>query len=624
MNELWKKVLSSTSKCDQSPRFDPTDKQQAQLWLQLWSVCGQKAFPRVTGHAHVLLTVMLAIPDNASLIPAAADVVAVLHRVMEELKGRPPKITVRILQSVADVIKDRLMMNTGSIEDSTALEKPLEKLSFEFFTAVSKLSESGKLSSRLADIMDYKEAVRKSVYSPPDIAVDNGTILTADGWSAPTVAWMLSRKWHEISRLKNQYQDSVEYADTLKQLWVLLTFYWGSAAVWPKCRHKLGGGEDKVCGEPLLAVATSGTCNFKSGCSGDSAWRCHKSRHDEVCNGCLHRHQQQLIGPPGLSASTDIYDALVDRETTKKEGATVYVLKNLKSRKPPKLSPNWMTTYRLQSSALVGVVKLRSVGEKLSMSGAIQWAEIVSLDQKEMKDEWKKRKDGGITLRLLTRGDCSNLSTECEAPLDVKSWVAIIDLRVFVPEVISVLSTLSSPNFVKHFTMIPFKDQLLGIRNKQPSAFRYDDRQEVNDNVFRAISSSEIEFVGRLDPQQRAELAKDICDIPQIQTLYGTQLKAFTCALSSAAHCVQGPPGTGKSYIGVCLVLALDIIRKKAEACGSSAVGPGKNRHVTHLCNIHKSGEVLNVKLFHISSLFSRYSPQCWFFHTRITPLTNF
>ena len=33
------------------------------------------------------------------------------------------------------------------------------------------------------------------------------------------------------------------------------------------------------------------------------------------------------------------------------------------------------------------------------------------------------------------RGDCSTLTTEAELPLDIKGRVAIIDLRVFVPEV---------------------------------------------------------------------------------------------------------------------------------------------------------------------------------------------
>jgi hypothetical protein len=73
--------------------------------------------------------------------------------------------------------------------------------------------------------------------------------------------------------------------------------------------------------------------------------------------------------------------------------------------------------------------------------------------------------------------------------------------------------------------------------------------------------------------QAKSELIQEICSIKAIQLLSGTQLDAFTGALFSAVHCTQGPPGTGKSYIGVCLVLALNLIRKKAESRGH-AVGP--------------------------------------------------
>jgi hypothetical protein len=58
-----------------------------------------------------------------------------------------------------------------------------------------------------------------------------------------------------------------------------------------------------------------------------------------------------------------------------------------------------------------------------------------------------------------------------------------------------------------------------------------------------------------------------------VQTLYGTQLEAFSSALACSLHCTQGPPGTGKSYLGVCLALALDLIRTRAEKAGH-ACGP--------------------------------------------------
>ena len=91
--------------------------------------------------------------------------------------------------------------------------------------------------------------------------------------------------------------------------------------------------------------------------------------------------------------------------------------------------------------------------------------------------------------------------------------------------------------------------------------------------VLLAINNSEIEFLHRLDETKRRELANQICALPPVKSLYGTQLDAFSSALATSIHCTQGPPGTGKSYIGVCLVLALDIIRKEAQKAGQ-AVGP--------------------------------------------------
>ena len=52
-------------------------------------------------------------------------------------------------------------------------------------------------------------------------------------------------------------------------------------------------------------------------------------------------------------------------------------------------------------------------------------------------------------------------------------------------------------------------------------------------------------------------------------------MQAFTSALFSAVHCTQGPPGTGKSYVGVCIVLAVDVMRHVVEkVCHSFLISP--------------------------------------------------
>jgi hypothetical protein len=53
--------------------------------------------------------------------------------------------------------------------------------------------------------------------------------------------------------------------------------------------------------------------------------------------------QDALTGSPGLKSSTDIYDAVIEREIFRRE-ETVYLLKEVESRKPPKIAPNWKTS----------------------------------------------------------------------------------------------------------------------------------------------------------------------------------------------------------------------------------------------------------------------------------------
>jgi hypothetical protein len=54
-------------------------------------------------------------------------------------------------------------------------------------------------------------------------------------------------------------------------------------------------------------------------------------------------HQNALTGSPGPRSSTDIYDAVIEREVFRRE-ETVYLLKEVESRKPPKIAPNWKTS----------------------------------------------------------------------------------------------------------------------------------------------------------------------------------------------------------------------------------------------------------------------------------------
>lgn len=106
-----------------------------------------------------------------------------------------------------------------------------------------------------------------------------------------------------------------------------------------------------ACGEPLLTATNIGSCKK---CGGHAAWKCFRSYgHDHVCKRCLVSLQDTLVGMPGPHASTDVYDAVIEREVVRRE-ETVYLLKSIESRKPPKIAPNWKTSnlFQLFSSSV--------------------------------------------------------------------------------------------------------------------------------------------------------------------------------------------------------------------------------------------------------------------------------
>jgi hypothetical protein len=67
---------------------------------------------------------------------------------------------------------------------------------------------------------------------------------------------------------------------------------------------------------------------------------------------------------------------MVEREEFRRDGQ-VYLLSQLQSRRPPRVNPNWKTTYRLKTSGLVAVAVLAASREPLMRSHALTWAEIV-------------------------------------------------------------------------------------------------------------------------------------------------------------------------------------------------------------------------------------------------------
>ena len=573
VQRVWDNILKWSKQVGRSREtpIDSSKPEEIRFWNQVWIAAGSGAGSRE--HVMSLPAALLKLPDLTLLFPSPDEVVRVLVELLTLLINGSYGISassnacmgVTTLETVIDVVKKRLMnhLEPAIIAPlATTILELLSKLSESYKQAINKILSTsssdfmeriGILLSRGRDITQYRQEIERIVQNSQLIHSTNVSFQQgseSSSWKSPTLSWLLSGDWHRVSELRTCYASPDEYAHAMESMWTLLAFYWGAAAVWPRCSHQQQqGGEAKVCGEPLLASASSKAlcCVRNKGqlCGRSAIWSCHRRGHQDICSRCLQHQQAQLIGPSGPHASTDIYDVVVDRETDRREGV-VYMLSSVTSRRPPKIPPNWRTSYRLQPSALVGVIKLATQNQRLSPSSIVQWAEVVPVTpQNGLSGDWKYRQEGRMAIRLLSRGDCAALSNDADNPLERRCHLAVIDLRVFVPEVISVLSTISSDAFANHLSQISFAGRLIG-QNGELSLYNYESRSSVAENVSRAIECSEIDFIRRLDPHARANMVNQICAIPQVQSLYGTQLEAFCGALASSIHCTQGPPGTGK------------------------------------------------------------------------------
>jgi hypothetical protein len=176
------------------------------------------------------------------------------------------------------------------------------------------------------------------------------------------------------------------------------------------------------------------------------------------------------------------------------------------------------TATQQQPSALVAVVRLSASCQRLERAFPLQWGEIVPVDAKDgFQSDWRHRQSGRLALRLLGRGDIPGMHSEtAESPLELGTRVVVLDLRVFVPEVVSVLGTLARASFGEHLEQIPFVARLIGLPGED-SGFQYSAQLTLRKNVALAIAFSDIDFVRRMDAATRESLAKDICRIPIVR-----------------------------------------------------------------------------------------------------------
>eukprot|EP00178_Gracilaria_changii_P003923 TRINITY_DN15_c0_g1_i2.p1 TRINITY_DN15_c0_g1~~TRINITY_DN15_c0_g1_i2.p1 ORF type:complete len:1900 (+),score=156.23 TRINITY_DN15_c0_g1_i2:342-6041(+) len=581
VTEFIQRIKSIAQRPNASLKLD--NEYNLELWKRSWSAAGVGA---ELSSASALLTMLMRLPASSLFLPPISDVVRTLARVgqQDSAKTASEKTLLKSFELIADVYEHRLLGQETTILASlrtTCIDKTAE-LRSNIHTGLIKAignpytaQRASKLLIRSLTVFDRfisdlrRCEERKEVENVPNDEHDSWM-----GWQNATVGWLQRASWLNTSQLHKEYESVEHYAETLRALMTALTFFWGAGALLPKCRVRKEGAN--ACDQPLhvqVRSARSQLCGQKlpdrQTCTQKATWRCVRHGHDRICDQCLRKTQEALVGEPGPRASTDIYDAVVERETTRRDGL-VYIASKLESRKPPAISPNWKTTYRLNCSALVGVVRLGASCEPLSSDSRVEWAEVVPLStQTGPMNDFSERARGRIALRLLTRADLSTLGGAMEA-LRPGSRIAIIDTQVFVPEVISVLSALADHGLVDHLHQIQFWPQLIGTSRagelRNPGA-------DVSDVIRYALDNTQIDVINRLEAPAKQTLCIQITKLALQTKLSGTQLEAFAAALSSSLHCTQGPPGTGKSYLGVVLIRALDLIRKFAIHSGI-AVGP--------------------------------------------------
>ena len=358
--------------------FDTNNNDDVILWRQSWAAAAIGAGD--SQQLSFLTQALLHLPDSTSISPPCEEIIAVLQRIVvftlddivkisSSRSGSQSTVQTAInnLECITDIIRDRLVSKMNITLDPKTTIENVERLQTKFrgkhynlqtcscFTeiviiidAVVTLLNSShgdaiddRLSNLLSKAKDIKNLSRnlqtlaRRTYGGSDSALLTSSATTLwNGWTKPTVGWLMSANWQRVEGLKAVYKDPAEYAETLSKIWTLLTFYWGAGALWVKCRC-MQPGTDSPCGEPLLVAIEGGRCTFKRGdrtCGAPAAFKCHRRSHDEKCERCLIGRQELIVGPTGPFSSTDIYDAVVDRETTRRDGV-VFVMSQLQSRK---------------------------------------------------------------------------------------------------------------------------------------------------------------------------------------------------------------------------------------------------------------------------------------------------
>jgi hypothetical protein len=554
-----------------------------------------RQFPLLSSSIPKLFQAYLRYPDQGGYAPKPEIVIKLMNFYLNSL----PKLS--SLELMHEILLMRLQRSSSmcQIVDNTSRQSLLSLIHeftslvetiFKMLFQTSDIDFQKTLSlsqSLLQNLSIYEVNVRNLILADPPRGVGsqpNEEILSTDPflqWSTnPTIEWLTNGALYEQQlSLKRSYVDGQDYVNTVRAVWAMLTFYWGTAAFWPKCSCQSGGGggdEARACGVPLLThidhhrhpsvYCTRRNPNRGGQCGRVAVWRCMRRDHEAICQKCLIQRQHSLMGPYGVTGSTDLYDATIQSVQLHSDDHVLH-LQDVLSRKPPKEKVNWKTTYRLQGAMLVGVVHLHARNSELKPSMKIHWGEIVvpknspSLGKQQQgtaRDEHLRRKDNLMSIRLLSRSDCPDLQTSRDLRCSKDSHVAIIDMRVFVPEVMTVLSTLGQRSFLDGFTRVSFAKYLLSPDGHDDDRGEEGDESttlpalstttSLSEHLLKAFESTTIDCIANLSESRKRILIQKICQLKVVQTLDRTQGEAFIHALMRPLHCTQGPPGTGKVH----------------------------------------------------------------------------
>ncbi|KAI8835754.1 hypothetical protein BJ741DRAFT_649408, partial [Chytriomyces cf. hyalinus JEL632] len=556
----------------------------------LWNACWHSPNRLDVDGIRCLLTALARLPPSAANSPPQiSHVICTVNLFLQKQSGAPEHIAPDA-NLIIDVV-NRLIkfLWDGDVE---GIRDGLEAILCAVISGLNlRDPDQRKINGKITDLLDVLEKpwsikVAHVIHKPSTnlselVLKDQPVAFAHLKWRLATVGWLCDPTAfnpHELPKMhipggqgNGVYSSPSEYMDTLMKLMVAITFEDGNSALSPLCRAQLCNVQNV---DAVVELSSSA--------------------------------RRSLLGAPGMSAATHLYDGIVSKATF---DGRLY-LKQVLSRKPPLKEIHWRTSKRLQSPNLVGLVKLSSRGGNLNMEMRVVWAEIVDHSRERDAREDEMRKSGQLAVSILNLGNVFAIDeesvTDDALAFKMGDFVAVIDCQTFVPEFIPVLKALE---IQRQTTPLPFQDGVLLNLSFGKKALRSQVIEEVEDadvaDIAETAADSDDDLLAeiifgdditvdqetryrieclvaesgldpiiqiRRSPNARNRLERRLMELVQSATLDSGQFDSFVGSLMYPVHCTQGgrwfhikltrPPGTGKSYLGVVIARALLRIRE--------------------------------------------------------------